>query len=207
MVDFLSRLFPGVLVFYLRRPSEAAVAKILTSMQDTRLTFQHEGCTRNESCPPRYSEGRATLVVGQGRQDFDAARRGIRNLCMFDIDWAQATADSTTIKKGSLVAVIVNVMGFWSSNVCRVIDFIDEERRFGFFYGTLPGHIVEGEERFLVTLGEDDLVHFELLAYSRPRHLLAWIGFPFVRWMQHKFRLEACERMKRECRNQTVSNS
>jgi len=174
-------------------------------MRDIKLTCSHEGCTREEFCPPRYSEGRATLVVGQGREDFDAAKRGIRSLCMFDLGWAKATADSTVIEKGSLVAVVAKAMGGWSSNVCRVIDFIDEERRFGFFYGTLPEHTVEGEERFLVTLGDDDLVHFELLAYSRPRHLLAWIGFPYVWWMQRKFRLDACERMKRECRDRRAA--
>ena len=54
--------------------------------------------------------------------------------------------------------------------------------RFGFAYGTLPGHAERGEERFSVVLNRDDgSVHYEVLAMSRPKHPLAWLGYPFAR--------------------------
>jgi hypothetical protein len=31
-------------------------------------------------------------------------------------------------------------------------------------------------------------VWYELVAFSRPRHWLAWLGYYFVRWQQARFR-------------------
>ena len=38
--------------------------------------------------------------------------------------------------------------------------------RFGFAYGTLPGHGGSGEERFLIERDRDDGVWYDILAFS-----------------------------------------
>ena len=49
-------------------------------------------------------------------------------------------------------------------------------------YGTLPDHAGSGEERFLVEWDrQDGSVCYDILAFSRPRHLLARLGYPWVR--------------------------
>ena len=69
--------------------------------------------------------------------------------------------------------------------------------RFGFAYGTLPGHAERGEERFLVEWShEDDSVFYDVLAFSRPNHLLAWLGYPFARILQRRFARDSKEAMK-----------
>ncbi len=51
--------------------------------------------------------------------------------------------------------------------------------RFGFAYGTLPGHVESGEERFLVEWDRgDDAVWYDILAFSRPNHVLTRLGYP-----------------------------
>jgi uncharacterized protein (UPF0548 family) len=50
---------------------------------------------------------------------------------------------------GTGVGVLGLHFGFWSLNACRIVYVIEEEeasllRRYGFAFGTLPGH-VEGE--------------------------------------------------------------
>lgn len=46
--------------------------------------------------------------------------------------------------------------------------------RFGFAYGTLPGHVESGEERFQIEWHRsDDSVWYDILAFSRPNHPLA----------------------------------
>ena len=49
-----------------------------------------------------------------------------------------------------------------------------------------------GEERFLIEWDRtDDSVWYDILAFSRPRHLLARLGYPFVRLMQKRFGRES----------------
>ena len=67
---------------------------------------------------------------------------------------------------------------------------INEARRFGFAYGTLPDHVECGEERFTVECGQDDSVWYDILAFSRPRHPLAKLGQPLVRRWQKQFAQE-----------------
>jgi uncharacterized protein (UPF0548 family) len=55
---------------------------------------------------------------------------------------------------------------------CRVIELIEQPRRIGFTYATLPGHPELGVERFTMsTVG--DAVQFDLQAVSRHVDLTA----------------------------------
>jgi uncharacterized protein (UPF0548 family) len=71
-------------------------------------------------------------------------------------------------------------------------------RSFGFAYGTLPGHLESGEERFLIEWDwADNCVWYDILAFSRHRHILAWLGYPWVRYLQKRFRQESAAAMCR----------
>jgi uncharacterized protein (UPF0548 family) len=72
---------------------------------------------------------------------------------------------------------------------------IDEPRRFGFAYGTLPGHVEAGEERFLVEWLADDAVWYDLLAISRPRYWGARLAYPLARRLQRTFAQRSRARM------------
>jgi uncharacterized protein (UPF0548 family) len=61
---------------------------------------------------------------------------------------------------------------------------IDEPRRRGFAYGTLPGHPECGEEAFLLERHDDGRVTFTIIAFSRPAHALAKLAGPLVRRIQ-----------------------
>ena len=65
--------------------------------------------------------------------------------------------------------------------------FRSEVERFGFAYGTLPGHAERGEERFSVEYhAENDSVWYDLFAFSRPGPL-ARLAYPFARSLQKRF--------------------
>jgi uncharacterized protein (UPF0548 family) len=82
-------------------------------------------------------------------------------------------------------------VGVWWLNACRVVYAVVETgpvSRFGFAYGTLPGHVESGEERFLIEWDRgDDGVWYDILAFSRPNHLLTRLGYPLVRRAQKRF--------------------
>lgn len=73
---------------------------------------------------------------------------------------------------------------------------IDEPARFGFAYGTLPRHVEQGEERFLVERVGDE-VFYDILAFSRPRHPSARLGYPLMRRWQKRFGHDSAAAMRR----------
>jgi len=78
-------------------------------------------------------------------------------------------------------------MGLWWLNSCRIVYVIDIQDKFGFAYGTLPGHAECGEELFMVEKMPDGTVRYVLKAFSRPRVWLARLGYPIARAYQRKF--------------------
>ena len=73
---------------------------------------------------------------------------------------------------------------------------MDDGRRFGFGYGTLPGHAESGEERFSIEWDPaDDSVHYDIFAFSRPNWWLARLGYPLVRRCQKTFARASAARM------------
>lgn len=72
----------------------------------------------------------------------------------------------------------------WVEVVCRVVGVVDEPNCFGFTYGTLSVHPEQGEESFTVVRADDGMITFEIVATSRPRHLLARAVPPVARRLQ-----------------------
>jgi uncharacterized protein (UPF0548 family) len=86
----------------------------------------------------------------------------------------------------------------WTLNACRIVHVVDEPRRFGFAYGTLPDHVESGEERFIVEWNQDDdTVWYDILAFSRPNHFLTRLGYPLVRRLQKRFARDSAGTMKK----------
>ena len=63
---------------------------------------------------------------------------------------------------------------------------------------TLPGHAESGEERFLVEWDRTtNAVWYDILAFSRPRHPLARLGYLFTRRTQKRFARDSVAAMLR----------
>ena len=75
---------------------------------------------------------------------------------------------------------------------------VEEPARRGFAYGTLPGHAESGEERFLVEWDRsDNAVWYDIVAFSRPKHPLARLGYPLTRRTQKRFARDSVAAMRR----------
>jgi uncharacterized protein (UPF0548 family) len=79
---------------------------------------------------------------------------------------------TTAIEPDAVVDILASWCGLWFLNACRIVYVLDDiqpVRRFGFAYGTLPGHAERGEERFSIEWHCDDTVWDDLLAFrGRP---------------------------------------
>ncbi len=123
----------------------------------------------------RRTQGRSSLCAGGG----------------IDLGWVQLCWSDTPIEVEATVGVLARHYGFWSLNTARIVYVVEQSsdvERFGFGYGTLPGHAERSEERFLIEWNrEDSSVHYDVFAFSRPNPPLSWPGYPFARVLQRSF--------------------
>jgi uncharacterized protein (UPF0548 family) len=72
------------------------------------------------------------------------------------------------IRIGANVVVTLGTPVLALAAPCRVVGVVDEPTRWGFAYGTLPGHLEQGEEAFVVSTSPEETVRFDIVAFSRP---------------------------------------
>jgi uncharacterized protein (UPF0548 family) len=128
---------------------------------------------------------------------------------MFDRTWVRVFPEGAAIREGTAIAIVPRHLGFYSINLCRIVYVLDSagpEARFGFAYGTLTEHAERGEERFTVSWNpDDDSVWYEILAFSRPRAVLATAGYPIGRALQKKFGRTSLAAVARAVRRYTAA--
>lgn len=192
----------------LQKPTPQALRDLIESQRGLPFTYAAVGATATKP-PAGYTVDRIRAPLGHGAEAFAAARARLQRWQQFDPDWVEAWPRDTPICPGEQVAVVAQAMGLWWANVARIVYVVDEhggesgaERtgttRFGFAYGTLPAHAESGEELFQVEWNHaTDEVSFSILAFSRPRHLLARLGYPLARSMQKRFGRDAVKAMQR----------
>lgn len=183
-------------MFFIRRPTAAAIDRFLHDSTNLPLSYGPVGRVKDDDT----SLDEEVVVVGQGRRDFEAARDALLAWRQFDIGWARAFPRGAPVAVGTVVAVCIRHLGFWSLNGCRIVYTVGApgEGRFGFAYGTLTNHAEHGEELFEVRLDpEDGAVLYRIRAVSWPQSPLARIGLPIVRLLQARFRRDSAAAMQR----------
>ena len=200
-----------------RQPDAARTAAFLAAQADHSYSYAETGASRTGS-PPGCAVDHHRVLLGYGRATFRAARAALDGWQMFRLGWVrlrpQASADGQSsgkmaaspsverpVAEGQVVAVIARLAGVWFLNACRVVYVWQDAGaidRCGFAYGTLDTHMARGEERFSVEWHhDDDSVWYDLLAFSRPRHVLFRLGYPLGRWLQHRFARDCAAAMTR----------
>ena len=171
----------------LRKPSPAKTRDFLAAQAKLDLTYQAVGATA--AVPPAgYVVDRTRIKVGEGEPAFRAAKAALRRWEHFRLGWVEPWPPEVPIEVGQVVAGVARLFGLWWLNACRVVYVVDEADRFGFAYGTLPDHAETGEERFLVEWDrEAGGVAYDVVAFSRARHFLARLGYPYTRIVQRRF--------------------
>jgi uncharacterized protein (UPF0548 family) len=174
-------------VWHLRRPGAAHVSQYLDGQRGLPVTYAPVGATNGGDAPPGFVLDHNRQRLGRGEAVFARAREDIRRWRMFPAPWTAIEPAAAPIVKDQIVAVHIRVLGLWWLNAARIVYVIDEPRRFGFAYGTLPGHVERGEERFLVEWQGNDEVWYDLRAFSRPRYWMVRLGRPIARALQRRF--------------------
>ena len=166
------------------------------------IRFQLFGGGSHGHSTSRWLCGHRTRVeLGSGESVFQSALGALKRWQQFQLGWVEAWPQNTPIQTDEVVAVLGKAIGSWWINACRIVYVIDQSEsisRFGFAYGTLPGHVESGEERFLVEWDQTtNRVHYDILAFSRPNHFATRLGYPVVRRSQKRFGRESAKAMVR----------
>jgi len=140
----------------------------LARFADEPFTYTEVGATAGR-LPDGYHHVQRSARIGTGRVRFEAAAAGVMRWGMLRGAGARVTPSTEIAEVGSGVLV-----GLGPGRApCRGGYVVDDDKRRGFAYGTLPGHPKSGEELFAVRLDPaDDAVYAELAAFSR--HATWW---------------------------------
>lgn len=198
-------------MFLARRPSRQTIDRFLLESQDLPLSYGRIGLVSAESArsedralprpPVRQGVDHAIVAIGRGQADFARARAALMVWKQFDIGWVETFPREAPVAVGTVVAVLIRHLGFWSLNGCRVVYSVGcpgDGPRFGFAYGALTNHAEAGEELFEVFIDpQTDEVMYRIRATSWPQATLARAGQPIVRALQARFRRHSAAAMKR----------
>lgn len=160
----------------LRRPSLSALAAM-------SLTYREVGATSGR-LPAGYRQVTRVAHLGSGQETFDECSAAVLSWEMHRRAGLTVHASHPVAQTDAVVALVFGASRFGVVSPCRVVYLVDEPRRRGFAYGTLPGHPEQGEESFIVELNSDSSVVLSITAFSRPATALSRLGAPLTRWVQ-----------------------
>jgi uncharacterized protein (UPF0548 family) len=187
-------------MFLISKPSSERIQHFIDSQHEQPFSSPVAGAGSMEA-PRGYAVDHHRIELGEGEDVFLRAIAAVKRWEMFNIGWVELLWPEAPIEIGTTVAVLAHHLGFWSLNACRVAVVIDEDGpvgKYGFVYGTLPDHAERGQERFTIEWNRhSNLVFYDIFAYSRPKKLLARLGYPFTRALQKRFARDSMQAMLR----------
>jgi uncharacterized protein (UPF0548 family) len=155
-------------------------------LRDADFTYSEVGATRGGTLPSGYGTLRRSLEIGVGTERFEQAARVLLGWDMHRRAGLHVRTSTEQVVPGAVAVLRLGVGNLGVDAPVRVVYLVDEPRRKGFAYGTLPGHPESGEEAFVVELHEDSAVTFTITAFSRSFTLLARVGGPISRAIQSR---------------------
>lgn len=177
-------------MFSFQKPSVDLIRKFIAEQAKLDFSYSEVGATATTS-PSGFVVDHTRIRLGEGEAVFQSGIASLKRWDHFKLGWVDVWSPETPIHPGEVVAVMGHALGSWWLNCCRIIYVVSESgptQKFGFAYGTLPGHIESGEERFLIEWNpNDNCVWYAILAFSRPHHILIRLGYPVVRRLQKRF--------------------
>lgn len=171
---------------------------------DTPVTYGAIGATQALDLMTHPPDGfrplERTQRIGHGADRFayacdETMSWGIQRLSGFRVERVDEPADEgaervytadgeALLVQGETAMLVIPFGPFGITAPARVIYVVDEPKRKGFAYGTLPGHPECGEEAFLVEHREDDSVWIVIRAFSRPSTWFWRLVSPILRLVQ-----------------------
>lgn len=193
-------------VVLLNKPDPKSIDEFIASLSEKSFSYEEVGNTarmndHRHALVKNYRIAHFRFPLGHGAETYERAKRALRQWKSFDLKWVHFCWPEFEPKPGLDMAIMGHNLGLWMINAVRVVEVYEEVapvHRYGFIMGTLPDHMIVGEERMQVEWHpEDDTVWYELLSFSRKRRWLSKFGAFHVHRMQRRFALESGQAMNK----------
>ena len=176
-------------------PTPEHLERLIASQATLGVTYPQVGVSATGTLPG-YNVDDNRVLLGRGPEVFAAACEALRQWRQFPAPWTRIWPSAAPIAVGQTVAIVARAFGLWWSNTCRIVYVVDEPGRFGLAYGTLPQHVEQGEEQFLIERHDDDSVWYHVRAVSQARYWMVRVAYPLTRRLQRRFARDSLASMK-----------
>jgi uncharacterized protein (UPF0548 family) len=167
------------------RPSDAdAMERLLEVSRSAQPTYEDIGATLGGAGPEGFRHDRYESPLGHGSDAFQRAVTGLKTWKAHRVPGVRVFPEEQEIQAGVTFVVTLGTPLLALAAPCRIVSVMDGQTRWGFAYGTLPGHPEQGEEAFVVSISPDEIVRFEIVAFSRPGDPLVRLSGPVGRGVQ-----------------------
>jgi uncharacterized protein (UPF0548 family) len=175
-----------VIEFLLARPKiDTAAARVLEVAATEQPTYDHVGSTLDPAAWPGHDPFERSRIVGHGPAAFEAAIDGLRAWACHRGVRARVHPAGAPLVVGTTVVVELPVGPVRVLVPNRIVAVIDDPTRFGFAYGTLPGHEERGEEGFIIEIAPDGTVTATVRVDAIPGSRAARLMGPAVTAASH----------------------
>lgn len=158
--------------------------RLVADLESAEPTYDDIGATLAGKKPEGFNRDHFEDVVGEGVEAFARAVTGLKTWKAHRLPGMRVFPGDLEIRTGATVVLTLGTPVASLVAPCRIVGVVDGQTRWGFAYGTLPGHPEQGEESFAVSMSSDATVHFEIEAISRPADPLVRLSGPFGRGVQ-----------------------
>ena len=132
------------------RPTDAQLDALIAQKAGLEVSYDFVGSTLHSDQWPGRTQYTKSRDLDSGVATFAAAIDGLRSWACHGGIGAEVYPADAPIEEGTTLLVILPVGPIRIIVPDRIVAVIDEPDRFGFAYGTLPGHQEVGEESYLV---------------------------------------------------------
>jgi uncharacterized protein (UPF0548 family) len=158
--------------------------RLVENLERAEPTYSDVGATFAGRFPQGFHHDHYESDLGHGPEAFQRAVKGLKTWEAHRLPGMQVFPRDRGIRTGATVVVTLGTPILALAAPCRIVGIVDGQTRWGFAYGTLPGHPEQGEESFSVSMAADETVRFEIKAFSRPGDPLVRLSGPIGRAIQ-----------------------
>jgi uncharacterized protein (UPF0548 family) len=162
------------------------IEELVGTLSEVATTCAGVGDALGGELPAGFRHDRHRVELGSGEATFLRAVAGLQSWHTHRLPGIRVLPPDTEIRPGATVIVTLGTNWLAIAAPCRIVGVVDEPTRWGFAYGTLPGHPEEGEEAFVASIAADGTVAFEITAFSRPADTLVRLSGPLGRVLQRR---------------------
>ena len=160
--------------------------RLLAEAKRSSPTYSEVGATRTGELPDGFRHDDDYAELGSGGAVFERAVDALRRWQPQIGAGLEVVPAGAVVEEGATVLLLIRVAVLWAIAPCRVLYVAEDETRYAFGYGTLPGHPERGEVAFAIERGASGAVSFRVTSFSRPADPLARLGASLTRRLQRR---------------------